>query len=64
MCSAYSKQLFYLKYMSFKQHFLRKTDFCMAGNYRLTFHPSEYYNTIRGINPFEIYIYYSFYTIA
>jgi hypothetical protein len=65
MCSVYSKELFYLKNIChLTMRVSRKTEFCKARNFRLTFHPLKYYNSIRGIIVFKIYIYYNFYTFA
>lgn len=64
MCSANSKQLFYLKDMSLHTACLEEDGFLMTGNFRLTFHPLTYYNSIRGINLFKIYTDYNCFTIA
>jgi hypothetical protein len=64
MCLACSKQLFYLKDILLHPACFEEERFFVAENFRLTFDPLKYYNSIHGIILFKIYIYYNYYTIA
>jgi hypothetical protein len=64
ICSACSKQLFYLKDILLHIACLEEDRFFVAENFRLSFDPLKYYNSIHGIILFKMYIYYNYYTIG